>query len=286
MSTEPTTDREASSIRGAKADQALRRYWDLDAATYDRWREHGAWSPGERGAWAAALSQLLPPAGAKVLDVGAGTGFLSLTAARLGYEVTALDISAGMLARLQQTAAAEGLHVETVCGPAHAPPPGPFDAVMERLVLWTLPDPDLALAAWRRVGAARLVAFEGLWTGRDYVEGLRRRARELLRRARRLPPEHHAPYPSELCAALPLVSDVSPNALVELIEAAGWRSAQLLRLRDVEWARQLALSPLDRLAGVTPEYAITAQPSAWPRQEATCDRRPRPTRRPVAPRGR
>lgn len=238
-------------------DEALRRYWDEDAATYDLSREHGAWSAGERAAWAGVLAHLLPPPGARVLDVGAGTGFVSLAAARLGYAVTALDISAGMLGKLRQAAVAEGLDIQIVCAPAHEPPTGPFDAVTERLTLWTLPEPERALAAWREVTSGSLVAFEGLWCGRDYVEGLRRRSREFLRRMRRHAPEHHSASP-ELEAALPPANDASPSALINMIEAAGWRSIHLLRLWDVEWARRLALPPLDRLAGVTPEYAMTA----------------------------
>jgi SAM-dependent methyltransferase len=241
-----------------RAEEALRLYWDVDARTYDRWSEHGAWSPGERAAWAGALAQLLPPPGARVLDVGAGTGFLSLAAARLGYEVTALDISPGMLSRLEHAAHEENLAIEIVCAPAHKPPDGPFDAVIGRLLLWTLPDPAEALAAWRQVTRGPLVAFEAL-RGRDYVEGLRRRARRALWRTRRLPPEHHRTSP-EIRAALPRVGDVSPSGFVSLIEAAGWRWPELVRLRDVEWARLLALPPLDRLAGVTPEYAIRARP--------------------------
>jgi len=63
----------AATSTPAPPEQALRDYWDADAKTYDRWREHGAWSAGERAAWTAVLSRLLP-AGARVLDVGAGTG--------------------------------------------------------------------------------------------------------------------------------------------------------------------------------------------------------------------
>lgn len=244
--------------------EELRRYWDEDAATYDRCREHGAWSLAERAAWAAALTRLLPPPGAKLLDVGAGTGFLSLAAARLGYEVTALDISTGMLERLRRAAAAEGLSIQTVCAPAHEPPPGPFDAVMERLALWTLPDPTRALTAWREVAPGRLVAFEGLWAGggRDYVEGIRRRARSLVHQRRQATPEHHAPYPPGLRETLPMGSDVSPTTLVDAITAGGWKAPELTRLRDVEWARLLHLSALDRLLGVTVEYAIVARATA------------------------
>jgi hypothetical protein len=162
-----------------------------------------------------------------------------------------------MLAHLQRAAADQGLDINIVCAGADEPPPGPFDAVIERLVLWALPDPKRALAAWREVTPGRLVAFEGFWAGDDYVEALRRRGRELLRRARRLPPEHHIPSP-ELQAALPSAKDVSPNAFVEMIEGAGWQAPRLWRLRDVEWARLIGRPPLDRLAGVTPEFAISA----------------------------
>ena len=174
----------------------------------------------------------------------------------MGYRVTALDISPGMLARLQQAADDEALTIDIVNAPAHEPPPGPFDAVMERVALWTLPDPEQALAAWREVAAGGLIAFESM-IGRDYVEGLRRRARGFLARARRCLAEHHIAEP-EVQRALPRMGDTSPSAFVQLIEAAGWQSPHVMRLRDVEWARQVALPPLDRLAGVTPEYVITA----------------------------
>ena len=94
----------------------VRAYWDADAATYDDSSDHGyaAASPSLRAAWNAALHRLLPGEGRRVLDVGAGTGFLSLTAARLGHRVTAIDLSAGMLDRLRDSAARDGLEIEVV----------------------------------------------------------------------------------------------------------------------------------------------------------------------------
>ena len=99
-------------------------------------------------------------------------------AARLGHRVTALDLSSQMLAKLTTVAAAEGLDIAVVVAPAHEPPDAPdgggFDAVIERHLLWTLPDPVAALRAWRAVApAGRLVAIESMWGDADPLEVLR-----------------------------------------------------------------------------------------------------------------
>jgi SAM-dependent methyltransferase len=159
----------------------VRSYWDADSAVYDSVPHHHPTSPAEQAAWTAAIASLLPPSPARVLDCGAGTGFVTLIAARLGHQVTALDLSPGMLARLRGKAADSGAHVEVVEGPADSPPPGPFDVVIERHVIWTLADPLGALSAWRAVAPeGRLVLLEGSWGEADPLEGLRRSVRDLL----------------------------------------------------------------------------------------------------------
>jgi 2-polyprenyl-3-methyl-5-hydroxy-6-metoxy-1,4-benzoquinol methylase len=55
--------------------------------------------------------------------VGAGTGFLSLAAAQLGYTVTAVDLSPAMLQRLTSKATAASVHITVVpAGPMSCPP--------------------------------------------------------------------------------------------------------------------------------------------------------------------
>lgn len=240
--------------------EAIRRFWDTDARTYDLGSDHVSRSAVERAAWSAAFLRLLPQPPARVLDVGAGTGFLSLSLARLGYRVTALDLSPRMLAELRRKARAAGVDIETVEAPAGEPPAGTFDTVVERHVVWTLPDPAGALAAWRSAApGGRLVLFEGLWgAGTDALEKARRQARGLLHRVRGDVSGHHGEYDETMLAALPLGGGPDPERLIPLVESAGWGTARIERLRDVEWATRRALPQIDRLLGVHPRFAVTA----------------------------
>jgi SAM-dependent methyltransferase len=239
--------------------EEVRSFWDTDAATYDNASGHHPRSPAVIAAWAAALDRLLGTPPTRVLDVGAGTGFLSLIAARLGHRVTALDISIGMLERLKSAAEKEDLEVEVVVGNAADPPKAGFDSVMERHVLWTLPAPTSALGAWRASAPdGRLLLIESLWGKVDPLESLRGSILGSLRQLRGDPPDHHTVYSETLREALPLSNGTSPNQLIEMLTENGWRSPRLERLRDVEWAENSELPLPDRLLGVRPRFAVIA----------------------------
>jgi SAM-dependent methyltransferase len=238
----------------------IRTWWDADAGHYDRSSGHALSDPVQAAAWLAALSRFLPPPPARVLDAGAGTGAMSLLAAELGYEVTAVDLSDAMLASARAKAEAAGLDVTFVHGPAEEPPPGPFAAVIERHVAWTLPEPARAMRAWR-AGVApggRLILFEGSWRGEGPLVGAKDAVAQRLERIWGIPEHHHAPYPPDLLRRLPLADASSPEPFLRAAQDAGWRAVRVHRLRDVEWAVERSERwPLGWLTR-RPRYAIVA----------------------------
>ena len=90
--------------------------------------------------------------GMRVLDLGCGAGDVTFVAADLvgpGGFVVGVDRSPDALARARLRAEQRGLtQVQFVEGDIHDPAPGgPFDAIVERLVLMWVPDPAAVLAA-------------------------------------------------------------------------------------------------------------------------------------------
>jgi ubiquinone/menaquinone biosynthesis C-methylase UbiE len=99
----------------AQEQEQTRAAWDKIAAGYDEFVTSTHMWLGNEGLRRADLRP-----GMSFLDVAAGSGALSIPAARLGAQVLATDQSPAMLERLRARARQEGLEVETRVMDGHA----------------------------------------------------------------------------------------------------------------------------------------------------------------------
>lgn len=125
-------------------------HWDGYAAVYEDVAFGGA---GVR--WVAdrelqAVHRHLPPVPGRVLDAGAGTGRVTRSLLAAGWDVTAMDVSRGMLAELRRRSP----EVETVVaglGTTLPLPDAAFDAVVSLRVLKYVDRVDVAFGELGRV---------------------------------------------------------------------------------------------------------------------------------------
>jgi 2-polyprenyl-3-methyl-5-hydroxy-6-metoxy-1,4-benzoquinol methylase len=92
--------------------ETVRAFWNSQATTFDEEPDHGLLEPAIRDAWRRLLLEYLPPPPAHVVDLGCGTGTLSVLLAEAGYRVQGLDLADEMLATANsQGGARQGLCV-------------------------------------------------------------------------------------------------------------------------------------------------------------------------------
>ena len=134
--------------------------WDAIAALYD---EHVA--PGEAELATTGLRLAGLQAGDSFLDVAAGTGGLSLPAARLGAKVLATDWSPRMIEHFNARVTAEGLDAEGRVMDCHALdlPDDSYDVTGSQFGVMLVPDQRQALREMVRVtkpgGRVLLIAY-------------------------------------------------------------------------------------------------------------------------------
>jgi len=103
--------------------------------------------------------------------VGCGTGFLAMRMAELGHTAVGIDLSEEMLAKARRKIEGLGLQVTFHLGDAEAPPQdgSPYDVILERHVIWTLPQPREAVRAWQALlkPGGLLILIEGIFEMSD-----------------------------------------------------------------------------------------------------------------------
>lgn len=154
-------------MAGTTPSQAV---WDEAAADYEAFAEPFTRQFAEA---ALALSGGVAP-GERVLDVAAGTGALTLAAARAGARVLATDFSPGMVARLSHRLAEAGLagtaEARVMDGQALSLDDASFDAAFSIFGVMLFPDWARGLTELARVVRPSGRGIVAVWTS-EYGAG-------------------------------------------------------------------------------------------------------------------
>lgn len=217
----------------------IRTYWHERAAAFDDIASHR--TDADIWEWALTLAVSHVRKGSTVLDLGAGTGACALVMARLGHQVTAVDIAPAMLEQLERRAAPEGLAIKTLAADVETLTMTPYsvDLVTMRNLLWTLPRPADLLQNVRktlRPGGALLIA-DGFW---DHDLGEQAPSDTHWNHDRFM--ELYRPIANEL----PYCRGVGRATIDRLVAAAGFTGLQ-------HWSDRFERSPYD---GVTDDFFL------------------------------
>ncbi|GAM13399.1 class I SAM-dependent methyltransferase [Mesobacillus selenatarsenatis] len=118
--------------------------FDRSAATYD------SWCTTEIGSYVDKLEKniifqlSLPRKGGKALDLGCGTGIYTIWLARMGLNVTGVDISSNMLEIAKEKTIASSLNIDYVQSDIQKLPfdEETFDLIVANIVLEFVKDPE------------------------------------------------------------------------------------------------------------------------------------------------
>ena len=150
-----------------------REYWTSRAAGYSEVNQLEL-SSAQRQKWSdclyAEITQQFRDRAAetiRVLEVGTGPGFFAILLCKLGYDVTAIDLTPAMLEEAKKNA---GELAGKICwmemnAEALAFADESFDVVLSRNLTWNLPHPERAYAEWARVlkPGGLLLNFDANW---------------------------------------------------------------------------------------------------------------------------
>jgi len=210
----------------------ISKYWSREATEYDKSIQAEFRNRKGIESWKNLLREALGEKTPQhILDVGTGSGFLSMLLAEMGHRVTAVDAAPGMLEIASENAVRRGVQIDFHLRDASdlvGLAAGTFDAVVSRHVVWTLPDPEKAYAEWQRVlrPGGRLIVFDGNW----YLN-----RRSLFGRAWRVfswlliflsegrKPWKRQDIDEELLQRLPLIDRLRPQEDQNLLSSCGYK---------------------------------------------------------------
>jgi ubiquinone/menaquinone biosynthesis C-methylase UbiE len=147
--------------------ETINKCWNKSAGSYNKHVRCSMRSKSEKKAWQEIFTGVLGKERLNILDVGTGPGIVAFLLAELGHNVTGVDLSEEMLGNARENTARFNIPVDFKQGDAENLPfvDESVDAVVSRYVLWTLPNPEKAIAEWTRVlkPDGKVVIVDGNW---------------------------------------------------------------------------------------------------------------------------
>lgn len=158
------TDAEPTTPPRRRLKSAASARWN-DERSAETWSQYAddITQHEDRQAWEDVIRDVVGEEPRRVLDVGTGAGFLAGLYAGVGHDVVGCDLSESMLERARERAARDGFEAAFTACDAEALPfhDASFDVVTNRVMIWSLPNPGVAVREWDRVlrPGGRIVLF-------------------------------------------------------------------------------------------------------------------------------
>ncbi|WOX55808.1 MULTISPECIES: class I SAM-dependent methyltransferase [unclassified Methanoculleus] len=237
----------------------VRRYWDYGSRFYDT--APGSGGDEERLLWKENLSRAIGSGPKKILDVGTGTGVIALLLAELGYSVTGVDFSRGMMEVARKKALAGGSAVRFLEGDVENLPfeDGTFDCVTARYVLWTMVDPEKAVREWVRVvrPGGTIVIIDGKWVTKGLLPKVSAATYHTYRFVRYGKNPFTYDYTEDVSAGLPNPHGVEKEQIVAYLSGAGATGITVTDLEPIRVAQRRRLPWYMKYANDHPTYLVS-----------------------------
>ena len=217
--------------------RVVRLYWDKRSQTYDR-TIYKSQNEAQHF-WKSLLKDAIrTDKNLNILDVGTGTGFLALLFAEMGHNVTGLDISERMLEKSRYNAGKLELSVDFMHGDAENLPfdDETFDIVINRYLLWTLPNPKTAVDEWSRVvkSGGKLMLIDGMWHDSAIQMRLRRFIGSIIVfSAENRNPWMFMSHYAKIKDKLPFFNGTTPNEVVDMFYEVGLKNILVNSLEEL-----------------------------------------------------
>lgn len=222
----------------------IRDYWSERAESFDQSVGHEIFSDAERKGWQRLLQKHLGDGdGRNALDLACGTAVISHLLHDLDFRVTGLDWSDTMLAHARAKARNRHADIRFITGDAEntLEPPGHYDVITNRHLVWTLVDPPAAFREWFSLlkPGGKVLIVDGNMGKKTWVRNLQSLWTRVTGRQAESPlSADMATRLSDIRERVYFSGEMPATAVAKLLEEAGFENIVIDRkLTDIHWAQ-------------------------------------------------